>query len=88
MREIRIDEQELNASFDRLLDKMYLQYHYFPTNIPHYNLPPGVEAEISHLTALTEQMTGRAKDQAKVKIREFCNGLPVDGGPVGMRRKR
>lgn len=71
-REIKIDEAQLNKEFDALLDKMYYQYHYFPTNIPNFNNPK-YDSDARFMAALTDSQIGHGIDN------NYCNGLPRGG---------
>lgn len=72
MTQIKIDEAQLNKEFDALLDKMYYQYHYFPTNIPNFNNPK-YDADARFFTALTNTLSKNGSGN-----NDYCNGLPVN----------
>lgn len=70
-REIKIDEAQLNKEFDALLDKMYYQYHYFPTNIPNFNNPK-YDSDARFYSALSDSMAKKGLGNSN----DYCNGLP------------
>lgn len=71
-REIKIDEAQLNKEFDALLDKMYYQYHYFPTNIPNFNNPK-YDSDARFYSALSDSMAKKGWGDSN----GYCNGLPT-----------
>ena len=78
----RITEREIYNYYDRLMDKIYLAYHQYPTNIPPYSFTAEELAEMSEADATGRELArglggGRGHKCTQFhRDPDFCNGLP------------
>jgi hypothetical protein len=81
---ITIDERQLNANYEKMMDEVYLLYHTHPSNLIPISLSESEIAEYSEynaigrgLAALAQPVPNRKKKKVYFQSDpDYCNGLP------------
>ena len=78
----RMTQATVYDYYERLMDKLYLSHHTYPTNIPPYSFTAEELAEMSEADATGRELArglggGRGhKCTVFHRDQDFCNGLP------------
>lgn len=83
----RMTQQSVYDYYEKLMDRIYLSHHTYPTNIPNYRITAAEAAEMSEYDAMGRELGGglgngrSAGHKCTVFHRDpdFCNGLPRKG---------
>lgn len=79
-------EERMERSYEKLMDEVYLKFHYHPSNIPHIDLTPAEKAEMVEADAMGKglarimaETAGGRKVVRLITDQTRSNGLPRHG---------
>ncbi len=79
----RLTQSIIYDYYEKLMDRIYLNHHSYPTNIPNYSISNAELAEMGEFDAMGRELANGLPRQARGRKQtifhrdpDFCNGLP------------